>query len=187
MKILPIRAYGDPVLRQRAKFIDKDHPGLQELIDNMWTTMYRAQGVGLAAPQVGESIRLFVIDATPYAEEDPLLDGFKKVFINAEILEETGKEWLFNEGCLSFPELREDIKRQPVIRMRFQDEAFNTYEETFEGLAARIIQHEYDHIEGVLMVDHFSPLKKRLLKKKLHNISAGRLATSYPMKFPIRK
>ncbi len=187
MKILPIRAYGDPVLRKRAEFIDTDHPGLQELIENMWTTMYRAQGIGLAAPQVGESIRLFVIDATPYAEDDSSLTGFKKVFINADILEETGKEWLYNEGCLSFPELREDIKRQPVIRMRYQDEAFNTREETFEGLAARIIQHEYDHIEGVLMVDHFSPLKKRLLKKRLNNISTGRVATTYPMKYPLRK
>ncbi|MFO7873555.1 MAG: peptide deformylase [Bacteroidales bacterium] len=187
MSILPILAYGDPVLKKRALPISKDHFGLQELIDNMWETMYKAKGVGLAAPQVGESLRLFIIDASPYADEAPELENFKKVFINAEILEETGKAWYFNEGCLSFPDLREDIQRQPTIKIRYQDEAFNDYEETYTGLSARIIQHEYDHTNGVLMVDRMSPLKKTLIKKKLSNISKGNVEVDYPMKFPSRK
>lgn len=186
MSIKPIRAYGDPILKKKAEPIARDHPGLADLIDDMWDTMYNAQGVGLAAPQIGESLRLFVIDANPFAEDEPVLKGFKKVFINAEIIEETGKAWLFNEGCLSFPELREDIQRKPEILIRYQDEAFNTHEEKYTGTIARIIQHEYDHIEGTLMVDHFSPLKKTLLRKKLNNISKGVVAVSYPMKFPLR-
>lgn len=187
MSVLPILAYGDPVLKAKAKPIEKDHEGLGRLVEDMWESMYRAQGVGLAAPQVGHSIRLFVIDASPFAEEEPELRDFKQVFINAEILEESGQPWLFNEGCLSFPELREDIRRPPTIRMRYQNEDFETLEETFSGLKARIIQHEYDHIEGVLMVDHLSPLRKRLLRKKLEGISKGLVSASYPMKFPIRK
>ncbi len=186
MSIKPIVAYGDPVLKKKASPIDKDHQGLQQIIADMWDTMYNAEGVGLAAPQIGESIRLFVIDANPFAGEDPVLDGFKKVFINAEITEEKGKEWLFNEGCLSFPELREDLQRKPEITIRYQDENFNRHEETYKGIAARIIQHEYDHIEGKLMVDHISPLKKTLLRKKLSNISRGLVSVNYPMKFPLR-
>ena len=185
--ILPIVAYGDPVLKKKAEPIDKDHPELQTLIENMWETMYKASGVGLAAPQVGKSIRLFLIDATPFAEEEEALKDFKKVFINAQILEESGKEWLFNEGCLSFPDLREDIYRKPVIRIRYQDEHFNEHEETYSGLVARIIQHEYDHIEGVLMVDHISPLKRQLIKRKLNNIIKGEVRHDYPMRFPQRK
>ena len=184
--ILPIIAYGDPVLKTRAKDIGPDYPGLDALIANMWETMYQAQGVGLAAPQVGLSIRLFVVDASPFAEDEPRLEGFKKVFINAEILDESGNEWLFNEGCLSFPDLREDIYRKPVIRIRYQDEAFNEHDETFDGLAARIIQHEYDHIEGVVMVDRISVLKRTLIKKKLMNITRGLVKTSYPMKYSRR-
>lgn len=185
--ILPIVAYGEPVLRKKAEPIDPHYPELQTLIDNMWETMYRASGVGLAAPQIGKAIRLFVIDASPFAEDDPQLEGFKKVFINARILEETGQEWLFNEGCLSFPELREDIYRRSNIRMYYQDEHFNEYEQEFTGLAARIIQHEYDHIEGILMVDRISPLKKQLIKKKLSNISRGLVKAEYLMRFPQKK
>lgn len=180
--ILPIIAYGDPVLKTKAGVIAPSYAGLSTLIENMWETMYNAQGVGLAAPQVGLSIRLFIIDASPFADEDPVLEGFRKVFINAEILEETGEPWLFNEGCLSFPELREDIMRQARILIRYQDEDFNTREEWFDGLAARIIQHEYDHIEGIVMVDRMSALKKTLVKKKLNHITKGLVKTSYPMK-----
>lgn len=187
MSLLPVYAYGSPVLNRRAEPIKSDYPGLQQLLADMWETMYAAQGVGLAAPQIGKSIRLFIIDADPYADEDPALKGFKKVFINAKVLEEKGKPWYFNEGCLSFPGLREDIERKPEIRIRYQDEEFNTHEEIFRGLAARIIQHEYDHTEGILMPDHFSQLKKRLLRKKLTNISKGIVTVSYPMKFPLRK
>ncbi len=187
MSVLPILAYGDPALKIKAKPVDKDYPDLQGVIEDMWETMYNAAGLGMAAPQVGKSIRIFIIDATPFADEEPGLEGFKKVFINAEILEETGKPWLYNEGCLSFPELREDIQRRPNVRIRYQDEDFNTYEEIFSGLIARIIQHEYDHIEGRLMTDHFSPLKRTLLKKKLSNISKGSVPVKYPMKFPLRK
>ncbi len=185
--ILPILAYGDPILKKKAVPIDRDHPGLEELINNMWETMYNAQGVGLAAPQVGHSIRLFIIDANPFAEDHPELKDFKKVFINAEIIAETGKEWLFNEGCLSFPELREDINRKPTIVMRYQDENFEPHEETFSGMAARIIQHEYDHIDGILMVDRISALKRRLIRKKLTNISKGVVNPGYLMKFPLKK
>ncbi len=185
--ILPILAYGDPKLKKKAVPIDRDHPGLEELINNMWETMYNAQGVGLAAPQVGHSIRLFIIDANPFAEDHPELKDFKKVFINAEIIAETGKEWLFNEGCLSFPELREDINRKPTIVMRYQDENFEPHEETFSGMAARIIQHEYDHIDGILMVDRISALKRRLIRKKLTNISKGVVNPGYLMKFPLKK
>ena len=187
MSVLPILAYGDPVLKAKAKPITNDHTGLDTIISDMWETMYKAGGVGLAAPQVGKSIRLFVIDATPYSDEEPELKDFKKVFINARILEESGEEFLFNEGCLSFPGLREDIRRQPTIRLRYQDEDFNEYEEEFSGIKARIIQHEYDHIEGILMVDRITPLKKTLIRKKLHNISKGNVSIDYLMRFPLRK
>ncbi len=187
MSVLPILAYGDPVLKAKAKPITKDHPDLSAIITNMWDTMYKAGGVGLAAPQVGKSIRLFVIDANPYSDDEPELKDFKKVFINARILEESGKEYPFNEGCLSFPGLREDIRRQPSIKMCYQDEDFNDHEEVFSGIKARIIQHEYDHIEGVLMVDRITPLKKTLLRKKLQNISKGNVSVDYLMRFPLRK
>ncbi len=187
MSILPILAYGDPTLKKKAKPIEKDHPQLEEILESMWETMYKASGVGLAAPQIGLSIRLFIIDADPYADEEPVLKGFKKVFINARILEESGESFLFNEGCLSFPGLREDIRREPDIKMRYLDENFNEHLETFSGIKARIIQHEYDHIEGVLMVDRINPLKKRLLKKKLLNISKGNVSVDYRMKFPLKK
>jgi peptide deformylase len=185
--ILPIVAYGDPVLKKKALPVEKDEPGLSALIENMWETMYKAQGVGLAAPQVGLSKRIFVIDASPFAEDDPGLQNFRKVFINPQVLEESGNEWIFNEGCLSFPDLREDIARKPNIRMSYLDESFNEYVEGFGGLAARIIQHEYDHIEGIVMVDRISSLKKTLIRKKLSNISRGLVSPDYPMKFPLKK
>jgi peptide deformylase len=185
--ILPIVAYGDPVLRKKAEAIQPDYPQLEQLISDMWETMYKASGVGLAAPQIGKSIRLFVIDASPFADEDPYLADFKKVFINARIIEETGQEWLFNEGCLSFPDLREDIYRKSDILISYQDENFQQQQEKFTGLAARIIQHEYDHIEGILMVDHMSPLKKQLVRKKLSKISKGEVQHDYLMRFPQKK
>lgn len=185
--ILPIVAFGTPVLKQKAKNIDKDYEGLSELIDNMYETMHEASGVGLAAPQIGKSIRLFIVDASPFEEDEPELKDFQQVFVNPEIVEEEGEEWSFNEGCLSIPHIREDVSRKPKIRIRYQDEHFDTYEEEFEGIAARIIQHEYDHIEGVLFTDYLSPLKKRLLKRKLNDISKGNIRVDYRMKFPQKK
>lgn len=192
--ILPIVAYGDPVLRKVAKDIDADYPGLTELIQNMEETMKNAQGVGLAAPQIGRDIRLFLIDASPFAESDELdeeeqefLKTFKKVFINAQIVEEEGDPWSFNEGCLSIPNINEDVVRNEVIKVVYQDETFKEHELTLDGLAARIFQHEYDHIEGVLFTDKLSSLKKRLLKKKLENISKGKVDVAYRMRFPNKK
>lgn len=189
--ILPIVAYGDPVLRKMGKDIEKDHPGLNELIANMEETMKNAQGVGLAAPQIGRDIRLFLIDAAPFAENEELeqeerefLKDFKRTFINPEILEEVGDEWAFTEGCLSIPNINEDVFRPETIRVRYLDENFNEREEELNGLAARIFQHEYDHIEGILFTDRLSSLKKRLLKKKLDNISKGKVDVGYRMKFP---
>ena len=182
--ILPIVAYGDPVLKKEAEEINKDYPFLEELIDNMFETMYEAEGVGLAAPQIGKSIRLFIVDASPFEEEEPKLKGFKKVFINPIIVEEEGEEWNFNEGCLSIPGIREDVKRQPQITIEYYNEKFDLIEETYKGIAARVIQHEYDHIEGVLFTDLINPLKRRLLKGRLNNISKGNVKVPYRMKFP---
>ena len=192
--VLPILAYGDPVLRKEAVSISADYPELKELIRNMWETMYGANGVGLAAPQVGRSIRLFMVDTQPFAEDEDFtpeereqLKGFKKVFINAEMVEETGEKWSFNEGCLSIPDIREDVSRNDTITLRYFDENFEEYTETFTGLLARVIQHEYDHIEGVLFTDHLSSLKRRLLKGRLTNISKGNIDVDYKMKFPVMK
>ncbi len=189
--ILPIVAYGDPVLRKKAKEIPSDYSKLKELVENMFETMYNASGVGLAGPQVGLPLRIFVIDASPFADDDELsqedqeqLKGFKKVFINAKIEEEEGKEWPFNEGCLSIPDIREDVNRKPQITITYQDEEFNSYSETYNGLAARIIQHEYDHIEGILFTDKLSSLKKRLLRNRLEKISKGKVSVDYKMRFP---
>ncbi len=189
--VLPIVAYGDPVLRRVGKDINKDYPGLEELIENMKETMKNAQGVGLAAPQVGRDIRLFLIDASPFSENEELeeeerafLKDFKQTFINARIVEEQGDEWAFNEGCLSIPNINEDVYRPEVIHVEYLDEDFTERQETLTGLAARIFQHEYDHIEGILFTDKLSSLKKRLLKKKLENISKGKVDVSYRMKFP---
>tara|TARA_R110002167_G_scaffold51470_15_gene148945 strand:- start:1694 stop:2284 length:591 start_codon:yes stop_codon:yes gene_type:complete len=188
---LPIVAYGDPVLRKIGKDLDLDYPMLDELVTNMWETMYKANGVGLAAPQIGLAIRLFVVDTTPFSDDEELtveeqkaLNGFKKVFINAKIHTETGEEWTFNEGCLSIPDIREDVKRKGTISISYLDENFKPHTETYDGLLARVIQHEYDHIEGVLFTDKLSPLKKRLLKSKLKNISQGKITVDYRMRFP---
>jgi len=181
--IYPIVAYGDPVLRKKSDEITKDYPNLSELIDNMFLTMYKSNGVGLAAPQIGLAIRLFVIDAAPFKDDNPEVENFKKVFINAQILEEEGKKWKFNEGCLSIPGIREDIDRKPTITIQYQDEDFVTHTETFDGVKARIIQHEYDHIEGILFVDYLTPLKKQLVKGRLSTISKGIVDVDYRMKF----
>lgn len=192
--ILPIVAYGDPVLRKVGKEIDADYPDLSKLIADMKETMYNAQGVGIAAPQIGRDIRLFIIDATPFAEDEDVseeerkvLEGFDKVFINAKILNQEGEEWAFNEGCLSIPDIREDVFRQKTITIEYQDENFKKYSETLTGLAARVFQHEYDHIEGVLFTDKLSSLKKRLIKKKLESISKGKIDPGYRMRFPNAK
>ncbi|MCE3295546.1 MAG: peptide deformylase [Crocinitomicaceae bacterium] len=191
--ILPIVAYGDPVLKKVAVDIDKNYPKLDELISNMFETMYNAAGVGLAAPQVGLSIRMFVVDGSPFTEkeedeeDDPKAAGmedFKRVFINPRITKEEGEEWGFNEGCLSIPKIREEVFRKEQITVTYYDENWKQHTETFDGYSARIIQHEYDHIEGVLFTDHLSALKRRLLTKKLTNISKGEISVDYKMKFP---
>ncbi len=192
--ILPIVAYGDPVLRKVGKEIDKEYPQLEKLITDMKETMYNANGVGLAAPQIGKDIRLFVIDASPFAEDEDLsedertvLKGFNRVFINAKIIKEEGDEWAFNEGCLSIPTINEDVFRQEKVTIEYQDENFEKHTETLSGLTARVFQHEYDHIEGVLFTDKLSSLKKRLIKKKLENISKGKVNAGYRMRFPNAK
>lgn len=192
--ILPIVAYGDPVLRKKCEDIDAGYPGLETLLADMWETMYQASGVGLAAPQIGKAIRVFLVDTSPFAEDDvlpaaerELLKSFKKVFINARIESETGEKWAFNEGCLSIPDVREDVQRMDTITMTYMDEDFKEHTETFDGLLARVIQHEYDHIEGILFTDHLSSLKKRLLKSRLGNISKGRIQVDYRMRFPDAK
>ncbi|VAW25732.1 Peptide deformylase [hydrothermal vent metagenome] len=192
--ILPIIAYGDPVLRKVGVDIDKDYPNLSELIENMKETMVNAQGVGLAAPQIGKAIRLFIIDTSPFAKDEELeederefLANFKKTFINAKIVKEEGDEWAFSEGCLSIPEIREEVFREEKITIEYVDENFEKHTETLVGLAARVVQHEYDHIEGILFTDKISSLKKRLIKKKLENISKGKVNPDYRMKFPLLK
>lgn len=189
--ILPIVAYGDPVLKRKAKEIQKDYPKLDTLIENMWESMYNAHGVGLAAPQVGLSIRLFVIDASPFAEDDDLIENeetelkdFKRVFINPVIIEENGDEWDFNEGCLSIPDVREDVFRQPNIKIEYYNQNFEKQTEELSGLAARVVQHEYDHIEGILFTDKLSSLKRKLIKGKLNNITKGKVKVDYRMRFP---
>ncbi len=192
--ILPIVAYGDPILRKKTEPITKDYPELDQLIENMFETMYHARGIGLAAPQIGEAIRLFVVDATIFEDDEDLSEEereqastFKKVFINAKIVDELGDEWAFNEGCLSIPDVREDVFRQPEITVEYEDENFKKHKETFRGIVARIIQHEYDHIEGILFTDKLSPLKKRLIKSKLTNIIKGKVNVDYRMRFPKTK
>jgi len=192
--ILPIVAYGNPVLKKKGKEITQDYPKLDELLENMWDTMYNAHGVGLAAPQIGLPIRLFIVDASPFAEDENLEDNekevllsFKKTFINPTITEEEGLEWDFNEGCLSIPEVREDVFRKPQITIEYMDENFQPHKEVLTGLAARVVQHEYDHIEGILFTDHLSSLKKRLIKGKLKAIEKGKIEVDYKMKFPLAK
>ena len=180
--ILPVYVYGAPVLRKVAENINSNQNGLSELIDNMFETMYNADGVGLAAPQVGELIRLFIVDAAPLVEDEPSLKGFKKVFINPQITERIGDKWEYTEGCLSIPNIREDVERPDVIKIEYLDENFKHYSETFEGVKARIIQHEYDHLDGVLFVDKLSPIRKKLLKPKLQSISKGKFEANYKVK-----
>lgn len=181
--IYPIVAYGDPILRKVAEPISADYPKLNEIIQNMFDTMHRSNGIGLAAPQIGLSIRLFVVDATPYENDERDLDGFKQVFINAQILEEEGKKWKCSEGCLSIPGIREDVDRNPNITVRYMDENFVEHTESYTGMRARIIQHEYDHIEGILMTDRLTPIKKQLLKGRLNDIMKGRTDADYKMRF----
>ena len=189
--ILPIVAYGAPVLKKEALEISNEYPNLDQLIENMWETMYASNGVGLAAPQIVLSIRLFVIDAAPFSEDEELdeaevtlLKTFKKAFINPTIIEEDGPIWEFNEGCLSIPDVREDVSRHERIRIHYWDEQFKEQELVLTGLAARVVQHEYDHIEGILFTDHITSLKRRLLKNRLNSISKGAIQVDYLMKFP---
>lgn len=182
--VFPIVAYGHSILRKVAEDIDKDYPGLEQFIADMFETMYASNGVGLAAPQVNRSIRLFVIDTTPYKEEFPGEENMKRVFINPKIVEETGNEWAFNEGCLSIPEIREDVMRKPDVRIQYYDENFEYHDELISGALARVMQHEYDHLEGILFVDHINPLKRMMLKRKLADISKGLVKTDYKMIFP---
>ncbi|MBP7172997.1 MAG: peptide deformylase [Cloacibacterium sp.] len=188
--ILPIRAYGDPVLRKKAKDISKDYPELDVLIDNMFETMKDARGIGLAAPQIGLDIRLFIVDVRSLADDEDYLDiakdlkSFRKVFINAKILEESGNEWKFNEGCLSIPDVREDVLRKETITIEYFDENFVQHTETYSDIRARVIQHEYDHIEGILFTDKLSALKKKIIKGKLNRISEGNVNVKYKMRFP---
>ena len=182
--ILPVVAYGHPVLKKVAKPIDAVYPDFSGFLENMWETMYQSDGVGLAAPQVNRSIRVIVIDASAFAEKYPEAEHFRKALINAEIYQEEGEEFSFNEGCLSFPGLREDIMRKPVIHIRYLDENFVEHDEQYDGVLARIIQHEYDHIEGIVFVDRLPSLKKMLLKRRLAEISKGNVEVSYKMMFP---
>ena len=172
--ILPIVAFGAPILRKKCTKVTQDFPDLDILIENMWETMYAAHGVGLAAPQINKGIRLFIIDTSPFLEdEESEVQALKTVFINPVITLETGDEWEFNEGCLSIPDIREDISRKAEIEIEFLDENFKKHSKKFDGLTARVIQHEYDHLEGILFTDKISPLRKRMLKGKLKDISNG--------------
>ncbi len=180
--IYPIYVYGQPVLRKVAKEIDKDYPNLKEYVANMFETMETSDGVGLAAPQVGDSIRLFVIDGSPFVEDDETLADFKKVFINPKIIDRYGEDKIFNEGCLSLPGIREDVTRKSTIKISYYDEDFNFHEEEFDGIKARITQHEYDHIEGKLLIDHLTPLRRKILKRRLNDISKGEVETKYKIK-----
>ncbi len=197
--ILPIVVYGDPVLRKVGEEITKDYKDLDQLLKDMFETMYHAKGVGLAAPQIGKAIRLFIVDTEPFVESDDeeeeedtepeftkeqkeYLRKFKRVFINARILEETGTEWKFNEGCLSIPKIREDVARLDKIKMEYYDEHFKKHVDEFDGLAARVIQHEYDHIEGKLFTDRISPLRRKLISGKLSDISKGKVGADYRIK-----
>jgi len=183
--IYPIVMYGDAVLRKKAKDIEKGKD-IKDLVNDMFETMHAAHGIGLAAPQIGKGIRLFIVDGTTL-EDEPKLKDFKKVFVNPVMLNEDGKPWPFEEGCLSIPNIREEIERPEKIRIKYFDEDWNEHEEEFDGMKARIIQHEYDHIEGKLFIDYLTPLKKRMLKGKLADISKGEVDTEYRILAPLRK
>ncbi len=190
--VLPVVAFGHPILRVKCEEINKDYPELDKLIADMWDTMYHTNGVGIAAPQVNKAVRIFIIDTEQIVEnfddEDKRLypneKPTKQVFINAEIVEEDGEPWAYNEGCLSIPKVREDVRRNAKVKIRFQDLSFAQHEKEYDGITARVILHEYDHIEGKLFIDYLSPLKKRLLKKKLDDISKGKIKVDYRMVLP---
>lgn len=185
--ILPIYGYGQPVLKKRADDIKPDYPGLETLIEDMWETMYHASGVGLAAPQVGKPIRLFVVDTVQMMEEGQEDEGIRQVFINAQKLDEGGDPRAYEEGCLSIPDVRGDVERPPQLRLRYLNEDFEENEAIFTGLNARVIQHEYDHIDGVLFVEHLKPIRRRRIQRKLDNIKKGKVSVDYNMKFAMRK
>jgi peptide deformylase len=177
--ILPVEVYGSQVLRRKSEPIDNNYPGLRQFIDDMWETMYHADGLGLAAPQVGMNIRVITIDATCMADEDPALAEFKKVVINPVIISTNGNSWIFNEGCLSLPGIREDVERASELEIEYYDEYFNYHKEKYDGVKARVLLHEYDHLEGVLFVDRISLLRKKLIKGKLNAITKGKADVSY--------
>jgi peptide deformylase len=181
--ILPIYAYGQPVLKKKADEVDLEDENLPVLIENMWETMYHAKGVGLAAPQIGRTVRVFIVDTKQLEEEESEPKGIKRVFINAQLVEEKGKWWDYEEGCLSIPNIRADVERQEAITLEYYDEHFKKRTDTFTGIEARVIQHEYDHIEGVLFTDLIKPLKRRLIKRKLDNIKKGKVDADYTLKF----
>jgi len=190
--VLPIVAYGNPVLRKVGVDITSGYPGLKKLIEDMWETLYNSKGVGLAAPQVDKDIRLFIVDSVQVIENldvdekdlYPGDEGYKGAFINARIAETEGEEWPYNEGCLSIPKIREDISRRRVVALQYQDENFESHQKIFQGLTARVILHEYDHLEGKLFIDHVSPLKRKLMRGKLSDISKGKIKVNYKMLFP---
>jgi len=181
--ILPVYAYGQPILKKKAEKIVKDYQGLDALLEDMWETMYYASGVGLAAPQIGQSIRLFLVDTIQAMDEGEEDEGIKKVFINAEMLEEEGDLWSYEEGCLSIPHIRADVERQKRIKIKYYDESFNKFIEEYEGINARVIQHEYDHIEGKLFTEKLKPLKKKMLNRKLEQIRKGKVKADYRLRF----
>lgn len=183
--IYPIIMYGDPVLRQRAKNIERN-TDIKQLVQDMFETLEAANGIGLAAPQIGKSLRLFIVDGTGL-EDEPGMADFRKVFVNAEMVEESGNPWEFEEGCLSIPNIREKVARKGALKIRYFDENWNSFEEVYDGMKARIIQHEYDHIEGKMFIDYLTPLKKRLLKGKLADISKGKVETEYRIMAPLRR
>lgn len=185
--VLPITAYGHPVLRKVAKEIDQDYPGLDEFLQNMWDTMYYSEGIGLAAPQVNKSIRIFIIDASPYGDQVPEAKDFSQTFINPRIVDRRDEEKLVEEGCLSIPQIREEVKRKDTIDIEYYDADWNFQKSTFSGMLSRIIQHEYDHIDGILFTDHLSSMRKTMLRSKLSNISKGNIDVDYKMIFPFMK
>lgn len=183
--ILPIYAYGQSVLKKKSEEISPDYPELQKLIEDMWETMYQADGVGLAAPQIGKPIRLFMVDTIQIMEDGKEAEGIKQVFINAQKIEETGDFWSYEEGCLSIPHIRGEVERPKILSIRYLDENFQEQVKTFENINARVIQHEYDHIEGVLFVEHLKPIKKRMIQRKLDDIKKGKVSVEYKIKFAL--
>jgi len=181
--ILPIIAYGHPILKKICEEVEQEDQGLTELLANMWETMYNAKGVGLAAPQIGQAKRIFLVDTEQLKDKEGAEVGIKKVFINAEIIEEEGDFWSYEEGCLSIPKIVGDVDRQEQVSIRYQDEEFEWHEDSFDGMNARVIQHEYDHIEGILFTEKLKPLKRRLISRKLENIKKGKIDPDYRMKF----